>query len=231
MFLAKWRNLVCVAMLISEPATLIAQGTNRAILHATGGVLLNKNPAPPAQAIFPDDLIETQKDHIGTLDADGSSVFIQPETVAQFETDQLDLDHGFLQLTTSRAFRVRINCLTVIPINADLTKYDVLDVDGKVKVIAYKNDVKIHAKSSAVRKAENGGKPDDSHDDIVHEGQQRTRDEHCGVAAKPTDGVAANGAILNSAWAKGAAFGGIGLLCIILCRGDDPISPMTPGKN
>ena len=227
-FLAEWQNLVRVAIVAALPATVIAQGTDRAILHNTGGTLLNKNPAPESQAIFPNDLIETQMGHIATIDADGSSVFVQPETVVQFDADQLNLDHGFLQVTTSRELKVRVNCLTVTPISADRTQYDVIDVDGKVKVIAYKNDVKVHSKGSAIRRAERGGKQDGSGDDIVRAGQQKTRDEHCGSAVKPTDGVAANGAIFNSTWAKGGGLAGIGILCLFYCDWDDPISPATP---
>jgi hypothetical protein len=148
--------------------------------------------------------------------------------VVQFEVDELDLDHGFLQLATSRQMRVRVNCLTVTPLSADQTQYDVIDVDGKVKVIAHKHDVKIHAKESAAREAKQGESHSRSSDVIVREGHETTRDEHCGAAVKPTDRVAADGAILNSVWAKGAGLTGIGLLCVLLCHGDDPMSPSRP---
>jgi hypothetical protein len=222
--LAEWRSLVCGAIIVVVPASLIGQSTDRAILHSSGGVSLNKSPAPPTSAIFPDYLIETQKENVATIDAEGSRAMVQPETVVQFEVDELDLDHGFLQLTTSRQMRVRVNCLTVVPISADPTQYDVIDMDGKVKVIAYKNDVKIHLRSSVAHKA----KRDESSDVIVREGHQTTRDEHCAAAAKPTEGVTADGAILTSRRAIWAGVGGIALLCILICRGDDPISPSGP---
>lgn len=228
LFLAEWRNLVCSAIIVAVPSLLAAQGTNRAILHNTGGTALNKNPAPATSAIFPDDLIETQKGNIATLEAEGSNVTIQPETVVQFEPDELDLDHGFLQLTTARELRVRVNCLTLIPLTANRTQYDVSDVDGKVKIVAYKNDVKIHARDSAARKLASQGKPDDSRDEIVHEGQQKIRDEHCGAAVKPEETVDAKAGILNTVQAKVAGLGGIALLCLLICVGDDPISPSLP---
>jgi hypothetical protein len=236
-FLGKWRKLACGILIVAAPALISAQSTERAILHNNGGTSLNKSPAPDTSAIFPDYLIETEKGHIATIDADGSSVTVQPETVVQFEVDELDLDHGFLQLTTSRELKVRVNCLTVIPVTTDRTQYDVINIDGKVKVIAHQNDVRIHAKESVGRKATQGesspGRPTGrssgrSSDVIVREGHESTRDEHCGAAAKATDGVAAKGAIFNSVWAKGAGLGGIGLLCILLCRSDDPISPSWP---
>lgn len=99
------------------------------------------------------------------------------------------------------------------------------DVDGKVKVVAYKNDVKIQLHGSALRRSKKGT----SSDVIVREGEQATRDEHCEAPIKPPEGLGANGAILNSPWAKGAGVAAIGVLtCWALCRGDNPVSPVIP---
>ena len=49
-----------------------------------------------------------------------------------------------LQLGTSRGMRVLVGCLTITPTRSSKPSYDVTDVDGKVKIIAHKNDVKIH---------------------------------------------------------------------------------------
>lgn len=220
-----WRKLVCGVMIVIVPGSLVAQGTDRALLHSDGGTWLNGNPAPESSAIFPDALIQTPKDHSARLDADGSTVTVQPDTIVQFEGDELVLDHGGLQLNTARQMRVRVNCITIIPVTAEWTQYDVSDVDGKVKVVAYKNDVKIHSKNGVARKAKQG----EWSDTIVREGEQATRDERCGALIKPADGIDANGAILNSLSAKVA--GGvvvIVLACLGLCHGDDPISPAKP---
>ena len=111
----------------------------------------------------------------------------------QFEGLELVLDHGSLHINTNRGMRVRVNCITIIPLTLDRTQYDVTDVDGKVHVVAAKDDVKIHAKGAAYRAAKRG----ESSDVIVREGEQSTRSEKCGAAAKPTDGVAAGGPTLD----------------------------------
>ena len=175
-------------------------------------------------AIFPDALIQTQKGYTAQIDADGTSVTIQPETMVQFEGLELVLDHGSLHINTIRGTRVRVNCITIIPLTLDRTQYDVTDVDGKVHVVAAKDDVKIHAKGAAYRAAKKG----DSPDVIVREGEQSTRTEKCG-AAKPTDGVAAEGPILDRLGVKITALAGaIIITCLGVCRDDDPISPWTP---
>jgi hypothetical protein len=222
--LLEWRNLVCGVMIVIVPVSLFAQNTTRALLRSDGGALLNSNPAPETSALFPDNLIQTPKGRIATIDAEGSSVTIEPETMLQFEGDELVLDHGTLHLNTARQMRVRVNCVSVIPVTADRTEYVVTDVDGKVKVAALKNDVKIHYAGSALRNSKQG-----SSDVIVREGEQATRDEHCGAAVEPKTGVDATGAILNSprVWIPTLAVVGL-ITCLGLCHGDDPISPSKP---
>jgi len=223
--LLEWRNLVCGVMIVIVPTPLFAQDTGRALLYSNGGTWLNGNPAPDTSAIFPDNLIQTQKEHSAKIDAEGSTAMVQPETVVQFEGDELVLDHGTLQLNTARQMRVRVNCITVVPVSAERTQYDVTDVDGKVKIVAYKNDVKIHFSGAAARKS----KPAGSSDVIVREGEQATRDEHCGPPIKTTEGLDAKGAILNSPWAIGTGIVAAGVIaCLGLCHSDDPVSPYKP---
>jgi hypothetical protein len=221
--LLEWRNLVCGVMIVLGHSSL-AQTTGRALLHSEGGTWLNGNPAPEASAIFPHDVIQTQQGHSASIDADGSTVTVQPDTFVQFEGDELVLDHGALQLNTARQMRVRVNCITVKPVTADRTQYDVTDIDGKIKVAASKNDVKIHYAGAATRKSKQAAS-----DVIVREGEQSTREERCGAPVKTNETVAAKGAILDSPWAKaaGIAAGGI-VACVGLCHPDEPVSPSKP---
>ena len=194
------------------------------MLHSDSGVWLNGNSAPASSAIFPHDVVQTQQDHTAKVDADGSTVTVQAETIVQFEGDEFVLDHGALQVNTSRAMRVRVNCLTVIPVTLAWTRYDVIDVDGKVRVIAYENDVKIHyAGATAGRSKESA-----LSDVTVHQGEEATREERCGAAARPADVIDAKGAILNSTWARVAGGAALASLCVLICRGDNPISPAKP---
>jgi hypothetical protein len=230
--LLEWRNFICGVMIVLVPASLTAQdnaqgfpGNGRAMLHSNGGTWLNERPAPASAAIFMEALIQTQKDHSARIDADGSTATIGPDTLVQFEGDELVLDHGSVQVSTVRKLRVRVNCVTVIPIAEDRTYYEVTDVDGKVKVVAYKKDVKVHAKGAVTRLS----KKDTSTESIVREGEQSTRSEKCG-AIKPPAAIPGNGPPLDASWVKiaGPVLVGAPLLCVILCRGDDPISPSTP---
>jgi len=211
-------------MIVILPTALIAQDSSRALLYSNGGVWLNGNPAPSSSAIFVHDQIQTQEQSRARIATDGSAATIQPDTIVVFEENELELEHGSLQLNTSRAMRVRVNCLSVIPLTQEPTSYDVTAVDGKVVVVTHDHDVKIHYHGAAVR----GSKLAFS-DVTVHLGEQVTREERCGADAKLAQPLDATGAILNSPWAIGAGTAAIGLLtCWALCRGDDPVSPSKP---
>jgi hypothetical protein len=209
------------------PVSLLAEDTTAAMLRSSGGVLVNKTPAPPSRALFLHDLIEIQKNAVARIEAAGSTADINPETVVQFEGDELVLDHGSVSVNTSRVLRVRVGCVTVTPVNADWTHYDVTDMDGKVTVSALKNDVYIDSRS---KKPEQAKQPTHSDRVIVREGEQKSREEKCGAALMKESGrFAGRGAIMNSPWAIGAGIVVVGVLaCLGLCHGDDPVSPSKP---
>jgi hypothetical protein len=154
---------------------------------------------------------------------------VQPETVVQFSGDELVLelilDHGGLQVDTSRGTKVRVNCITVSPLAQAWTRYDVTDVDGTVTVAAQENSVLIHYEGAAIRQSKQAAFADVT----VHQGEQATRDEKCGASARTGDVVNGKVAILNNVWTVRAGVVAIGIItCWALCRGDDPLSPDKP---
>lgn len=223
--MSEWRQVVCCVVIVILPASLLAQDANRGLLHSDGGTWLNEVPATPVAAIFPDSLVQTQAGHVARIDVEGSSVLIAPETMAQFQGHELVLDHGSLQLDTSREMEVIVGCITISPVSSDRTEYEVTDSGGRVRVLASKSDVKIHAHETLV-----GKKQGESSDTIVHQGQHVERSERCGAAAEPQRAaIPGVGEGLNSwwAWIGGSIVAGV-LICLGLCHGDDPISPTEP---
>jgi len=216
-------------MVVILPVSVLADDTAAAMLRSNGtGVLVNKNAAPSSTALFPNDLIETQKDSVARIETSGSTAEIGAETMVQFDGDELVLDHGTVSVNTSRGLRVRVGCLTIRPVNnAEWTHYDVADVDGKVTVSALKNDASIDSQSGAAQQTKQSVR---SNRVIVHEGEQKSREEKCGGAdMRKTGTIAGKGGILNSPLAKGAGLAITGALtCLGLCHGDDPISPSGP---
>jgi hypothetical protein len=218
------RQYVSWVMVILFPLSLMAADTGSAVVHSSGGVWVNGAEVTDSIAVFPGDLLETKPGFVANLDATGSSVLIQGESVVKFQGDYLILEHGGVAVGTSTLLSVHVNCLSVEPLSNERTQYDVTDVNGTVQVAAHKNDVNIKL-GGALRKASSGNNSSTT----VHEGQQATRDEAvvCGAASRP-EGA---GGALNSKWLEiGAGVGGALVLCLLLCKAKNPsnVSPSQP---
>ena len=229
LLLSKWRYFVCLPLIAILPVSLLADDT-AGMLRSNGiGVLVNKNPAPASIALFPNALIETQTAAAARIEETGSSADVNPETMVEYQTDELVLDHGSLSVNTSRGLRVRVGCLTVTPANpTEWTHYDVADVDGKVTVSARKNDVNIDARSSSSEQAK---RPPHSNRITVREGEQKSREDKCGAGDSKSPHSPGGGPFMDSPYVKWPAVGIIGVLtCWALCRGTDanPLSPAAP---
>jgi hypothetical protein len=219
------RNFIGWMMVVLSPLSLAAADTGSAILHSEGGVWVNGLEVAGSTAVFPGDLLETKPGFVANLDAEGSSVLIQPESIVKFEGTFLSLEHGSVAVGTSTSMSVHVNCIKVEPVSAERTQYDVANLSGTVQVAARKNDVNI-AHAGVVKKP--GLDNSNSQSATVHEGQQATRDESavCGAAARPTNPAPG----LNTKWIGigGGAGGGVLLLCLLLCKSSSPISPSQP---
>ena len=222
-----WRNFVGMCLAIIFPVSAFPN-PNGAILRSSGqGVLVNGNSVAESASIFDNDLIQTEKASPARIQMTGSSATVDPETVVQFESEELALDHGSLSVYTSAGLRVRVGCITITPVNSSSeTLYEVTDRDGKVTVHASRSDVYIDAKEKQAKR--NGG-ASSSKRDIVRQGEQKSREEKCAGGATLAQQTAGLGAALNSPWAVMIGGGAAAVLtCWSLCRDDDPISPSKP---
>jgi hypothetical protein len=222
-------------MVVVMPLSLLGQSPSAgppqsdqapsAILHTQGGVWVNGQEAHDATAIFPGDLLETKTGFSATLNLDGSEVLLQQEAVAKFDGDLLELDHGSVAVGTTKGFKVRVNCITVVPVLSEWTQYEVSDTNGTVHVAARKLDVNVNHEGHGTKSAD---KATDSQKATVREGEESKRDESevCG-AAKP---LSPGHFPVDPKWIAAGA-GGTGILLWLLLHGGGnkpPISSSTP---
>lgn len=218
--------LVAWVLVVVLPVALLGQ-TPSAILHTQGGVWVNEYEARDSTAVFPGDVLETRPESSANLTLEGSTVQLQPETVGKFQGDFFALDHGAVAVGTSRSFKVKVNCITVVPVTTDWTQYEVADVNRTVQVAARKNDVRVERESGREKPtAENAT----ARGEIVHEGEQKSYSETevCGAPPQPTS----TRPPLNPKWIGAGAAGAGGLICVIAhCfggGGTKQVSPSAP---
>ena len=214
-------------MVMVVPLSLSAADTNAAILRSKGGVWVNGAEVPDSTAVFPGASLETKPGFVASLEADGSSVLVQPESIIKFNGDSITLEHGSVFVATSTLLSVHVDCLRIVPASVSWTQYEVTDVNGTVLVAARKSDVNLeqgvslHKPSLAGTSSQSG---------TVHEGEETTRNvsQVCGTAKAPSR----VGSGVNTKWIEvgGGAAAGVIAICLLLCRGKNPpkLSPVQP---
>lgn len=216
--------VLCWVLIVSVPGALLGQ-TPAAILHTQGGVWVNQYEAKDASAIFPGDVLEAKTGFTAQLTLDGSSVMIQPETVGKFQADVFELDHGSVSVSTLKSFKVRVNCLLVVPVASVETQYDVTDVNGTIHVAAHKSDVNVERHAREGDKAAPAQAPSQATlDGSVHEGDQKSYDASQLCGAPPRLGGTNSG--LSPKWIAAGAAGG-GVLIWVLIHGGGGKTPMS----
>ena len=224
----------CLCWIISASLPLFSLGQDvpnnppGAILHADGGVWVNGYEAHDSSAIFVGDVIETKAGSSANLTLEGSTVLLSPESVSKFQGDRIELDHGGVSVTTSKSFRVRVNCILVVPVLNEWTQYAVTDLNRSVQVAARKLDVNVTHEGGK----ETAPQPQPSQERAsVHEGEQKSYDETevCGPPVHPLP----PGTGISAKWIiAGAGAGGAGILILLLTHGGGkprpPVSPAAP---
>jgi hypothetical protein len=226
-----FRILLCWCLILMLPHSVIAADLPVALLHAQRGVWVNGKEVPDSTAIFAGDTLQTQAGAVASLDSEGSTILLKPESVATLQHNYLTLDHGGVSVSTATQYRVKVRCLSVVPVVQDWTQYDVTDVSGKLDVAARKKDVNVdHGAARAKSSQPDVSNPETSSQATVREGEEKSHDESeaCGAAERPGGADST----LNAKWIYAGA-GGTGAIILLLLLGGGggkkpSISPSSP---
>ena len=163
------------------------------------------------------EVIQTKDTGAANLNAAGSSVVIQSNTIVRFQSGGLALDRGSVTVATGRGLSVFARDFKITPASNNWTEFYISRASGVVQIIARKSGITVRCGANT---------------STIKEGQQLSREDaaNCGLVDK-TGGAspAAKGPILDSTWARdaGIAAGG-GLLLWVLTKCEDPVSPSSP---
>jgi hypothetical protein len=175
-----------------------------------------------SSAIFSGDLLRTQSESAANINAPGSSIIILPDSVVQFEGSSVRIAHGGIAVSTSRGVATTAGDVKVAPASKSWTQFDVIDVDGTVRIAARKGDVAVSDSKGTVTLAQ---------------GQETTRDESSDTSnkekkKKKSEGgtaQAASGATLDKAIAIGIGAAAVaGIVAWALVPGGNSVSPSKP---
>jgi hypothetical protein len=202
-------------MVMASPA--LAADSAAAMLYTNGTAWINGGYIPKSSAIFAGDLVQTKSDSVANIKSSGTSVLVLSDSLIQYQGSAVKLEHGSLNVATSKSMAAQIGGLKVVPAGAAWTEFEVRDTDGAVRIIARKGDVKLI---------------DANGTSTLAEGQETTRDETSEKGKKKRDRGAggavpgATGGILDSPTAIGIGIGVVGgITAWSLLHDDEPVSP------
>ncbi len=225
-----WCKLVSCVLLFLFPASMFAADSNAAMLYTNGTAWINGAHVPRSStAIFFGDLLQTRSDSVANINSPGSTITVFSDSLVKFEGSSLQIEHGGVTVSTSKGVATTAGDVKVAPASDAWTEFNVIDVDGTVRIAARKGDLTVS---------------DDAGTATLAQGQETTRDESSDQSDKSSDkskdkkkskkrgaGAApgAEGGILNSPVAIGigaAAIGGVAAW--VLLHNDEPASPSKP---
>lgn len=219
------RGMVSCVLTVLFPFSLFAADSNAAMLYVNGPAWVNGSHVPrPSSAIFSGDLLQTRSDSVANINQPGSTVRVQADSLVQFEGGSVRIDHGAVTVATSKGMSTVAGDVKIAPASGAWTEFNVVDVDGTVRIAARKGDLTIDDGTNTVTLAQGQETTrDETSDKPSDKGSKKRRKQ----AAGATPG--AQGGILNSPIAVGIAGGAvIGVTTWVLIQSDNPASPSKP---
>ena len=217
---SSFRSALCCLLALLVPVYVLGEESASAMLYTAGSAWLNGNAVPKSAAVYSGDLLQTRSDSTASIQANGSSVMVMADSLVKFEGPAVELEHGGVRVTTSKALEAHAGDVTIKPAANSWTEFQVVDVDGRVQIAANKGDVTVQ---------------DDQGTTTVSQGQQTTRDDSSNTDKKKKKkrkaGAAAGGTggIMSSPWvvygASGVVVGGV---IWVLLEHNPPASPSCP---
>jgi hypothetical protein len=207
------RKIACLLMIGFCPSSLLAGDFQASMVYARGTVWVNGHPMPASTAaVFAGDSVETKAESSANINASGSSIVLQPNSLVKLDTGWIILQRGGMSVVTLSRMSVRAGEVSAIPSSDVETEFEVSDINGRVQIVAHRKEVNVGCGSESAR---------------IGEGQEITRDEsgHCKKRAGAIAPV--NGNPLENRWLWGGLLTGGGL-CAWLCPGGGPPPPISP---
>ena len=210
------KTLVWLMVLLTSVA-LVAQETATAVLYGTGSVYLNGAQVSNSSAVGAGDVIQTKETGAANINAPGSSVVVESNSIVRYRPEGFSLDRGNISLATGKGSSVFARDFKITPASGGWTEFYVTRTNGSIGILARKGSVTVSCATNSV---------------TVKEGQQISRDDapNCGLISKANGAApAARGPIITPTTVEyGAIVGGGSIAAWAMFQSDDPVSPSVP---
>jgi hypothetical protein len=221
-----FRRLVCCVLVISFPALMYAADNSAAMLYTNGTAWVNGAHVPRvSSSIFSGDLLQTPADSVANINSPGSTITVFSDSLVQFEGSSLRIDHGRVTVATSKGVGTTVGDVRILPLSSSWTEFNVIDVDGTVRIAARKGDLSVSDGTGTVTLAQGQETTREESSSQSESDKSKKKNKKRAAGAAP----AASGGALNSPLAVGIGAGAIvGVTAWVLIKNDEPVSPSKP---
>jgi hypothetical protein len=217
------KTLSCaLLMTMLFPVSLFGADARGAMVYARGTAWVNGSNIPQSSAIFPGDLVQTRSDSLANINCAGSNISVLSDSLVKFEGVAVVLEHGGVKVATSNNFVTHAGGVSITPPPGAQAEFQVVDVDGTVRILASKGDLSITDASGTATLA--AGQETTRSESSDEQEQQRKRRKKSGAAVGGLETPILNGT--TAVYAGVAVVGGV--TAWVLLQGDDPVSPSKP---
>ncbi len=220
-----FRKMVSSVLLLLSPGALLAADFNAAMLYSNGPTWVNGAYVPrPSSSIFSGDLLQTRSDSVAKINEAGSTITVLSDSMVTFLGTSVDIEHGGVTVSTSKGVATTAGDVKVTPASFSWTEFNVVDVDGTVKIFARKGDLTITDGKEVFTLAQGQDTTRSEQAPDSDNNTKKNRKRQAGTAAP-----AAGGGILNSPYAIGAGAAAVaGVTTWVLLQSTSPASPSKP---
>ena len=200
MIRARYLKILSCMMVVIFPAALFATDQPGAMLYSHGTALLNGGSISSSSAIFSGDLVQTSADSAANINASGSIVLVLRDSLVKYQGNAVELEHGDVAISTSKAMATRAGDVTVSPAASVWTEFEVRDVDGTVQIAARKGDLTISDDNGTTTLAQGQDTTRDESQSQSQGDNNKKKKKKKGAGAAPAAGT---GGFLSSPWTIG----------------------------
>lgn len=219
------RVVVSCVLLLLFPNSIFAADSDAAMLYTHGAAWINGVHVPRfSSAIFSGDLLQTRSDTVADINEPGSTITVLADSLVEFQPASLHIEHGGVTVSTSKQVATVAGDVNVKPASSVWTEFNVVDVDGAVKIAARKGSLNITYGKEVFTLAQGQETTrDESSPDSNSDGKNSKKKRVAGTVP------GASGGWLNSPVAVGAGGAAVlGLTIWVLAQSDEPASPSKP---
>ncbi len=128
-------------MVMCSAAVLTAQ-TSGALLYATGNVTVNGVAVVDASSIFTGDRLVTADSSIGSVNRNGSSVVVSPNSTIQYGKSGVEVIAGAAHVSTVNGMSAEVSNVKIAP-TSQVAKFDVVLANNQLVVTSREGSVTI----------------------------------------------------------------------------------------